>query len=227
MSLEDKFSSAAEWSAGPATNPTTTNGHATKRKRPDVPDAVLLHSLCKMFGLLDSVKQAVELKRSHNEDGQNRSQSHDYVLDEILEDQRTKSRDKSSSCKVKSLKHLRAQCHRSPPCAVKPVSVVQHLSIAGGSPYARLNINPQLFTSCSASNGQRHHARGSRRNKGQHDGVLERELGQMVDQEKITRPKQEALGSLREPADRTVEEPHNRVTEAERVVLGRKKHKSK
>ncbi|TNN02405.1 hypothetical protein fugu_009892 [Takifugu bimaculatus] len=271
-SLEDKFSSAAEWSAGPTTNPTTTNGHATKRKRPDVPDgllslwksvaasglmgdvlsslqtellamfkgvenrtekanlqeadAVLLHSLCKMFGLLDSVKQAVELKRSHNEDGQNRSQSHDYVLDEILEDQRTKSRDKSSSCKVKSLKHLRAQCHRSPPCAVKPVSVVQHLSIAGGSPYARLNINPQLFTSCSASNGQRHHARGSRRNKGQHDGVLERELGQMVDQEKITRPKQEALGSLREPADRTVEEPHYRVTEAERVVLGRKKHKN-
>lgn len=204
-----------------------------------------------MFGLLDSVKQAVELKRSNNEDGQNRSQSHDYgesaavqvthrcpaaftgrlscfsVLDEILEDQRTKSRDKSSPCKVKSLKHLRAQCHRSPPCAVKPISVVQHLSIAGGSPYARLNINPQLFTSCSASNGQRHHARGSRRNKGQHDGVLERELGQMVDQEKITRPKQEALGSLREPADRTVEEPHDRVTEAERVVLGRKKHKSK
>lgn len=205
-----------------------------------------------MFGLLDSVKQAVELKRSHNEHRQNRSHSHDYgesaavrvthrcpaaftgrlscfsVLDEILEDQRTKSRDKSSSRKVKSLKHLRPQCHRSPPCAV-----VQHLSIPGGSPYARLNINPQLFTSFSASNGQRHHARGSRRNKGQHDGVLEGELGQMVDQEKITRPKQEALGSLREPEDRTVEEPHDRVAQAtslcesERVVLGRKKHKSK
>lgn len=213
-----------------------------------------------MFGLLDSVKQAVELKHSHNEDRQNRSHSHDYgesaavrvtlrcpaaftgplscflVLDEILEDQRTKSRDKSSSCKVKSLKHLRPQCHRSPPCAVKPISVVQHLSIAGGSPYARLNINPQLFTSLSASNGQRRHARGSRRNKGQHDGVLERELGQMVDQEKITRPKQEALGNLREPADRTIEEPHDRAAEmheatslceSERVVLGRKKHKSK
>lgn len=196
-----------------------------------------------MFGLLDSVKQAVELKRSHNEDRQNRS--HDYgesaavrvahrcpaaftgrvscssVLDEILEDQRTKSRDKSSSCKAKSLKHLRPQCHRSPP--IEPISVVQHLSIAGGSPYARLNINPQLFASFSASNGQRHHARGSRRNKGQH----ERELGQMVDQQKIPRPKQEALGNLREPADRT--EPHEatRLCESARVVLGRKKHKSK
>lgn len=213
-----------------------------------------------MFGLLDSVKQAVELKRSHNEHRHNRSHSHDYgesaavqdthpcpatftgplscfsVLDEILEDQRTKSRDKSSSCKVKPLKQLRPQCHRSPPCAVKPISVVQQLSIAGGSPYAQLNINPQLFTSFSASNGQRHHARGSRRNKGQHDGVLERELGQMVDQEKIPRPKQEALGNLREPADRTVEEPHDRgaethnaasLCEFERAVLGRKKHKSK
>lgn len=208
-----------------------------------------------MFGLLDSVKQAVELKRSHNEDRQNRSHGHDYgesaavrvthrcpaaftgrlacfsVLDEILEDQRTKSRDKSSSCKVKSLKHLRPQCHRSPPCAVKPISVVQHLSVAGGSPHARLNINPQLFTSFSASNGQRHHARGSRRNKRQHDGGLGRELGQMAGQAKITRPKHEALGNLREPADRTVEEPLDRFAEAtslcesERVVLGRKKHK--
>lgn len=39
-------------------------------------DAVLLHSLCKMFGLLDSVKQAVELKRCHK-DRQNRSHNHD------------------------------------------------------------------------------------------------------------------------------------------------------
>lgn len=39
-------------------------------------DAVLLHSLCKMFGLLDSVKQAVQLKRSHDED--NRAQNHHF-----------------------------------------------------------------------------------------------------------------------------------------------------
>lgn len=39
-------------------------------------DAVLLHSLCKMFGLLDSVKQAVQLKRSHDED--DRAQNHHF-----------------------------------------------------------------------------------------------------------------------------------------------------
>ena len=32
----EKFSSAAEWGAGPAASPATTNGHA-KRKRADVP----------------------------------------------------------------------------------------------------------------------------------------------------------------------------------------------
>lgn len=37
---------------------------------------MLLHSLCKMFGLLDSVKQAVVLKRSHDE--HNRAQNHDF-----------------------------------------------------------------------------------------------------------------------------------------------------
>ncbi len=31
-------------------------------------DAVILNSLCKMFGLLDSVKQAVDLKRSQDEE---------------------------------------------------------------------------------------------------------------------------------------------------------------
>lgn len=31
-------------------------------------DAVILNSLCKMFGLLDSVKQALELKRSQDEE---------------------------------------------------------------------------------------------------------------------------------------------------------------
>lgn len=37
--LEEKFSPAAEWSAGPARpgNPTTANGHAAKRKRTDTP----------------------------------------------------------------------------------------------------------------------------------------------------------------------------------------------
>lgn len=121
-----------------------------------------------------------------------------------------------------SPKHLRPQC--------QPSSVIQHLSIPGGSPYVQLNIDPRLFTSFSASNGQRHHSRGSRRNKGQHDGVLERELNQMVDQEKIPRLQQEAVGNLREPADRTAQaetrEPGS-PCDTERVVFGRKRRKSK
>lgn len=210
-----------------------------------------------MFGLLDSVKQAVELKRSHAEDS--RAQNHDFgeitalqfmrwcsrtfhgcpscfsVLDEILEEQRKKSRDKSSPCKMKSLKLLRAQCHRISPRSVKPSSVIQPPSIAGGSPYAKLTINPQLLTTFSTSNGQRHHARGSRRNKDQHGSVLERELVQMGHPEKMPRLEQEAVGSLREPADRTVKEPHSGVAETrqagspcdtERVGSGRKKRKS-
>lgn len=37
--LEEKFSTTAEWSPGPArpVNPTTANGHAAKRKRADTP----------------------------------------------------------------------------------------------------------------------------------------------------------------------------------------------
>lgn len=36
--FEDKFSAAAEWSPGPVppVSPTTANGHAVKRKRPDM-----------------------------------------------------------------------------------------------------------------------------------------------------------------------------------------------
>lgn len=221
-------------------------------------DAVLLHSLCKMFGLLDSVKRAVEQKRSHNEDS--RAQNHDFgeitavqftswcpgtfngclscfsVLDEIMEDQWKESHDKSSSYKMKSLKQVRAQCHRISARCVKPSSVIQPLSIAGGSPYSKVTIDPRLLTTFPTSNGQRHHARGSRRSKDQRNSILERELVQMVDPEKIPRLKQEAVGTLREPADRTVKEPHARVAErheagrpcdTERVGFGRKKHKSK
>ncbi len=39
-------------------------------------DAVILNSLCKMFGLLDSVKQALDLKRS--QDGENKIYNNVY-----------------------------------------------------------------------------------------------------------------------------------------------------
>lgn len=155
------------------------------------------------------------------------------MLDKSLEEERKKSRDKSSSYKMKSLKQLQAQCHR---ISVKPSSVIQPLSSAGGSPYARISVDPQLLTTFSTSNGQRHHSRESRRNKDQHNSGLERELVQMVDPEKIPRLRQEAVGTLREPADRTIKEPHARAAERreagsqcdpERVGFGRKKHKSK
>lgn len=158
------------------------------------------------------------------------------MLDEILEEQRKKSRDKSSSCRTKSPKQRRAQCHRVSPRSVKPSSVIQPLSIAGGSPYTKLTIDPQLLSAFSTSNGLRHYARGSRRNKDQHRRVSERELVQVVDPEKIPRLKQEAVGTLGGPADGTVTEPHARVAETheagspcdtERVSFGRKKRKSK
>lgn len=176
-----------------------------------------------MFGLLDSVKQAVELKRSHDHDM--RARNHDYgeiaavpgrapmsrdfkrtpllllsELDQILEDQRKQSRDKSSSSRPRPLKHLRPQCHRSPPSPV-----TQPFSLTGGSPYAQLAVDPQLL------NSQRLHTKSSRRSRDQRDGVV--------------RPGQEA----REAADRTVTEPHARAAlcDAEKAAFGRKKRKSK
>lgn len=47
------------------------NGHLILKLTFDVcvlSDAVILNSLCKMFGLLDSVKQALDLKRSQDEE---------------------------------------------------------------------------------------------------------------------------------------------------------------
>lgn len=207
-------------------------------------DAVLLHSLCKMFGLLDSVKQAVELKRRRDEDS--RAQNRDIggiaaarstrccprtfngrlscfsVLDKILGEEMKRSCDKSSSCKTKSLRPLRAQCQR-----MSSRSVIQPLSVTGGSPYAELTINPQLLATFSTSNGQRHHARGSRRNKDHLDGLLEGDLVQMAGPEKIPRLRQEPAGPLREPAGRTERRQAGTPGDTERVGFGRKKRKSK
>lgn len=47
--LEEKFSTTAEWSPGPAgsVNPTAANGHATKRKRADTPGKYMKRVLVK------------------------------------------------------------------------------------------------------------------------------------------------------------------------------------
>ncbi|XP_027142606.1 glucocorticoid modulatory element-binding protein 1 isoform X2 [Larimichthys crocea] len=297
--LEEKFSTTAEWSPGPAgsVNPTAANGHATKRKRADTPDgvlglwkgvadsglmgevlsslqtellatfkgvearsekanlqetdAVILNSLCKMFGLLDSVKQALDLKRSQDEE--NKIHNNVYVFDEILEDRRKQGCDKSTSCKMKSSKHLQPQRHNpsnsqihnllSP---IKMNPLIQSLSVAGlsAASYAQLTINPQLFTHLSVSTGQLHHTRVGRTDG--HSAMLERELGETGTKEKLHRVKQEDLekeeaSRIHKSGQRTVkfhEDPYlseeveerERFRDIERVVVGRKstkKHKSK
>lgn len=174
-----------------------------------------------MFGLLDSVKQALDLKR--NQDEENKIHNDDYgekatystvisqrtvwtnfwlflVLDEILEDQRKQGRDKSTPHNIKSFKHLRPQSHNlsnsqshSLLSSVKTSPVIQPLSVAGLSTasYAQLALHPQLFTHLSASNGQRH-AGASSKDRDDHSAMLEREH-ELVNREKLHRLRQEAV----------------------------------
>uniref|UniRef100_UPI0037E85C24 glucocorticoid modulatory element-binding protein 1-like isoform X2 n=1 Tax=Semicossyphus pulcher TaxID=241346 RepID=UPI0037E85C24 len=247
--LEEKFSATAEWSPSGArpVNPTTANGHAAKRKRADTPDAAMLNSLCKMFGLLDSVKQALNLKRSKDEE--NKIHHNVYVLDDILEDQRKQGYDKCPSYKIHSLKHLRQQRHNqlnllSP---VKTSPGIQPLSVTGLSAgsYAQLAINPQVFTHSFASTGRGYRAGAGRTDRdGQSAGMKrEQEISDMENQQKCHRQGQEeSSGIHKEPGQRTIKfqkGPHlNReekeeaeeLHDIEKVVIGgkvSKKHKSK
>ncbi|XP_068591970.1 glucocorticoid modulatory element-binding protein 1 [Cebidichthys violaceus] len=215
-------------------------------------DAVILNSLCKMFGLLDSVKRALDLKRSQDEE--NKIHNNVYVSDEILKEWKKQGCDESTSHKTLSMKHLRPQRHNpsnsqthnllSP---VKTSPMIQPLSVTGFSAasYAQLTINPQLFAHFSASTVQRHHIRAGRRDRDGHDGTLEREheLSETGNQEKLRRLVQEEEDTLNiDKGQRTVkyqEDPHLRSEEVEeteglyvidKVVIGRKaskKHKSK
>ncbi|KAM3873407.1 glucocorticoid modulatory element-binding protein 1-like [Diretmus argenteus] len=137
-------------------------------------DAMMLNSLCEMFGLLDSVKQALVLRRSQNEDDQVHNSL--YVLDETLEEQRRQSYDKNSPYKTTSSKRPRlhrhsrstrqAQSrHQASQNLLSPITtspLIQPLTVTGLSvaSLAQLTTDPQLFThfSASISAGQRHHA---------------------------------------------------------------------
>ncbi|XP_075965757.1 glucocorticoid modulatory element-binding protein 1-like isoform X2 [Anarhichas minor] len=218
-------------------------------------DAVILNSLCKMFGLLDSVKRAVDLKRSQDEE--NKIHNNVYVSDEILEEWRRQGRDESTSHTTLSMKHLRPQHHNpsnsqthnllSP---VKASPMIQPLSVTGlsAASYAQLTINPQLFAHFSASTVQRHHIRAGRRDGDHHDATLEREreLSETGNREKLRRLVQEGVEGEDtldiHKGQRTVkyqEDPHLRSEQVEeteglyvidKVVIGRKaskKHKSK
>ncbi|KAM8870123.1 glucocorticoid modulatory element-binding protein 1-like isoform 2-T2 [Spinachia spinachia] len=150
-------------------------------------DAVTLNSLCKMFGLLDSVKQALDLKRSLDEE----NKIHDKVCvsAEILEQQRRQACDESRFHQPQSLKHQNTtrlerhsrsdrQTHNllSP---VKTSPAIHPLSVAGLSSYAHLMlpIDPQLLAHFSASAIQHRHVTAGGTDGEAHNGRLEMETG--------------------------------------------------
>ncbi|AWO96840.1 putative glucocorticoid modulatory element-binding protein 1-like [Scophthalmus maximus] len=194
-------------------------------------DAVILNSLCEMFGLLDSVKQALDLRRSQSEE----SKIHDnaYVMDEILEARGKRVCDKSTSLKL-----LRRQRHnpsssqtQSVLSPVKTSPVFQPLSVTGlsAASYA------QLFSHVSALTGLHHHNR-----VGRMDRFRNHELSELGGKEKVHRRAQETSGNYKEPELRTgksrealhlrsqEEEETDGVHDIEKVIIkSSKKHKSK
>ncbi|XP_028281782.1 glucocorticoid modulatory element-binding protein 1-like [Parambassis ranga] len=192
-------------------------------------DAVILNSLCEMFGLLDSVKQAVDLRRSQNEE--NKIHNSVYVLDEILEEQRKQSCDKNTP--YKTLKHPRPQHQRqSLSTSMKTSTVIQPLSVASlsAASYA------QLFTHFSAFTGQQHQSTRRTDRDGQ---ATKQETGNQEKKQEFSR-KEESSGIPEEPAHRDLEvqeqNSHIRSEESkgldnlEKGITGKKtskKHKSK
>ncbi|XP_037533141.1 glucocorticoid modulatory element-binding protein 1-like [Nematolebias whitei] len=73
-------------------------------------DVFLLHSLCEVFGLLDSVRQAVDLRWSQS--GVSNIYNRVHVLDEILKDHRNLNCNKNRSYKTTPLKRLRPHHHQ-------------------------------------------------------------------------------------------------------------------
>ncbi|XP_057689558.1 glucocorticoid modulatory element-binding protein 1-like [Corythoichthys intestinalis] len=103
-------------------------------------DAIILNSLCEMFGLLDSVKQALEQRRGLKEDNDDDGV---YDLEEL-----SKERRKQASVKSTSYKHLRPQRHQPPNSQLSPTlsnTVIQPVSLMGlpESTYTHPNISPQ------------------------------------------------------------------------------------
>ncbi|KAM9806378.1 glucocorticoid modulatory element-binding protein 1-like isoform 2-T2 [Syngnathus typhle] len=102
-------------------------------------DVIILNSLCEMFGLLDSVKQALEQRRSQKEDDDNDGA---YELEEQSKERRKQMCVKNTYHKHASPKHLRPQRHQLSPTLTN--TVVQPLSLTGlpDSPYS----NPRHAT---------------------------------------------------------------------------------
>ncbi|KAK2844376.1 hypothetical protein Q5P01_011035 [Channa striata] len=208
-------------------------------------DAIILNSLCEMFGLLDPVKQALDLRRSQNQE--NKIHNRVYVLSEIMEEQRKQGCDKNTFSK-----HFRPQCHnpsnrltQSVLSPVKTSSVMQPLSIAGFSAasYAQLSLSPQLFPHFSTSTGRNHDSRAASVMLGrvrEHSETRSQEKPHQLGQHGVDR--EDTSGSDRKPEQRTAKfqaHPHHRSEDVEetegsygteKVTIGRqasKKHKSK
>ncbi|XP_042084988.1 glucocorticoid modulatory element-binding protein 1 isoform X2 [Haplochromis burtoni] len=218
-------------------------------------DVMLLNSLCEMFGLLDSVKQATDLRRSQTEKKKIHNSVYDF--DELSEDKGKQSCDKGTSKKAASLKHPRTQrksktsSHpQSPLPSVKSATAIQPHSITGlcAASYPHLTINPQLFAHFSAYTSQRCHAETGRTDRDVHSATLEgdREISEADNQEKFHglgregNKRKDTSGIHKEPGQGSVkfwEGSHVRRDEAteglhdiEKVIMGRKaskKHKSK
>ncbi|KAM4735268.1 LOW QUALITY PROTEIN: glucocorticoid modulatory element-binding protein 1-like [Anableps anableps] len=115
-------------------------------------DAHILNSLCEMFGLLDSVKQALDLRCTENKE----SKIH-HVLDEISEEHRKQSCNQSRSYKTSSLKHLRPHCQNqlkryNSLLNERTNTVIHPLSFAGLSAAS----HAQVFSHFSAPTGRSH-----------------------------------------------------------------------
>ncbi|XP_004560035.2 glucocorticoid modulatory element-binding protein 1 [Maylandia zebra] len=218
-------------------------------------DVMLLNSLCEMFGLLDSVKQATDLRRSQTEKKKIHNSVYDF--DELSEDKGKQSCDKGTSKKAASLKHPRTQrksktsSHpQSSLPSVKSATAIQPHSITGlcAASYPHLTINPQLFAHFSAYTSQRCHAETGRTDRDVHSATLEgdREISEADNQEEFHglgregNKRKDTSGIHKEPRQGSVkfwEGSHVRrdeVTEGlhdiEKVIMGRKaskKHKSK
>ncbi|XP_061631416.1 glucocorticoid modulatory element-binding protein 1-like [Phyllopteryx taeniolatus] len=124
-------------------------------------DAIILNSLCEMFGLLDSVKQALEQRRSQKEDDDDDDDDDGvYGLEELSKERRKQACIKSTSYKHASPKHLRPQRHQPSNSQLSPTlsnTVIQPLSLTGlpEPPYTHPNINPQHVSHFPTSGGPR------------------------------------------------------------------------
>ncbi|XP_075868687.1 glucocorticoid modulatory element-binding protein 1-like isoform X2 [Nelusetta ayraudi] len=177
-------------------------------------DAIVLNTLCKMFGLLDSVKQALDLKRCQEEE--HKIHNGNYMLDEILDDQRKQGRVKNASCKMKPFKQSDPLCHSEQNkrqshdllSQVRPGIQPPFAAALSTLSFAQLPIDPQLHV----------RVRGAAENRKEVSGIR-REPGQR------TVKSDEDLYPRSEETDET-----RGLRDFEKIVSGRKaskKHKSK